>query len=204
MAKGKFIFNFWQIWQHMVDYCDLWRFISQSQLCNGDQDGWKWHWPWKLGKFISDFLNIFGRIGQFIETYGGFFYHRTSTAMKIRTAGNAFKAWRASIAIEAWDNFGLLLAIYFGDLCCCNFCQLLAQSCRPGEPALQWKLRGLAQLLKLWVICNAWWDSSMEAGKTCNAMQLRNSNQNATNNWKEMGIQLECYWKQFKPIGMRS
>ena len=56
----------------MVDYCDLWRFISQSQLCNGDQDGWKWHWPWKLGKFISDFLNIFGRIGQFIETYGGF------------------------------------------------------------------------------------------------------------------------------------
>ena len=74
----------------MVDYCDLWRFISQSQLCNGDQDGWKWHWPWKLGKFISDFLNIFGRIGQFIETYGGFFFnHRTSTAMKIRTAGNA-------------------------------------------------------------------------------------------------------------------
>ena len=85
-----------------------------------------------------------------------FFYHRTSTAMKIRTAGNAFKAWRASIAIEAWDNFGLLLAIYFGDLCCCNFCQLLAQLCRPGEPALQWKLRGLAQLLKLWVIWNAW------------------------------------------------
>ena len=34
----------------------------------------------------------------------------------------------------------------------------------------------------------------MEAGKTCNAMQLRNSNQNATNNWKEMGIQLECNW----------
>lgn len=122
------------------------------------------------------------------------FYHRTSTAMKIRTDGNAFKAWRASIAIEAWDNFGLLLAIYFGDLCCCNFCQLLAQLCRPGEPALQWKLRGLAQLLKLWVIWNAWWDSSMEAGKTCNAMQLRNSNQNATNNWKEMGIQLECNW----------
>ena len=25
-------------------------------------------------------------------------------------------------------------------------------------------------------------------------MQLRNSNQNATNNWKEMGIQLECNW----------
>ena len=123
-----------------------------------------------------------------------FFYHRTSTAMKIRTAGNAFKAWRASIAIEAWYNFGLLSAIYFGDLCCCNFCQLLAQSCRPGEPALQWKLRGLAQLLKLWVIWNAWWDSSMEAGKTCNAMQLRNSNQNATNNWKEMGMQLECNW----------
>ena len=24
--------------------------------------------------------------------------------------------------------------------------------------------------------------------------QLRNSNQNATNNWKEMGMQLECNW----------
>ena len=77
------------------------------------------------------------------------FYHRTSTAMKIRTDGNAFKAWRASIAIEAWDNFGLLLAIYFGDLCCCNFCQLLAQLCRPGEPALHCNERACATIKAL-------------------------------------------------------